>query len=241
MKLILSLIVLLLCYSRISAQEKVGFDGPDGLHITADLYLKDYRYPFILLFHQAESSRGEYREIAKKLLNLDYNCLAVDLRSGDTMNFVKNETALDAQRKHLPDRFIDARSDVLAAINYIGSKSTKPVVLFGSSYSASLCLLAAKNNPNVKAVVAFSPGEYFRPEITMKDKLKGFDKPVFVAASRLENEYVVKMMEQVPDNLKTVYTPPKSKGTHGAKALWNSSKDSEAYWLELLLFFKKIK
>ncbi len=241
MKLFFSLTVLFLCYSSISAQEKVGFYGPDSLYITADMYLKDYRYPFILLFHQAESSRGEYREIAKKLLNLDYNCLAVDLRSGDNMNFVRNETALDAQRKHLPNRFIDARSDVNAAINYIAGKSSKPVVLFGSSYSASLCLLVAKNNPKVKAVVAFSPGEYFRPEITMRDALKGFDKPVFVATSKLENEYVEKMMDAVPEKLKTIYTPSDSKGTHGAKALWNSNKDSEAYWLELLLFFKKIK
>lgn len=233
--------IVILLSSGISAQEKVGFYGPDSLYITADLYLKDYSYPFILLFHQAESSRGEYREIARKLLNLGYNCLAVDLRSGDTMNFVRNETALDAQQKHLPTRFIDALSDVKAAINYIGEKSSKPLVLFGSSYSASLCLLEAKNNPKVKAVVAFSPGEYFRPEITMRDKLEDFDKPVFVATSKLENEYVVKMMEPVPDDLKTIYTPPKSKGTHGAKALWSSNKDNDAYWLELLLFFKKIK
>jgi len=82
-------------------QKKVTFSTSDGLTITADLYLKDKDLPFILLFHQGNYSRGEYKEIAPKLLNLNYNCLSVDLRSGGKVNFVENETYLDAIQKKM--------------------------------------------------------------------------------------------------------------------------------------------
>ena len=75
-------------------KEKVTFESEDGVLITADHYLINQEYPYIVLFHQAGSSRGEFNEIAEKLMMLRYNCLAVDLRSGDNSNFVKNETAV---------------------------------------------------------------------------------------------------------------------------------------------------
>jgi hypothetical protein len=78
---------------NVSGQEKVSFFSDDSLKITADLYLKDYNLPFILLFHQEDASRGEYTEIATRLKKLDYNCLAVDLRAGEKMNYVQNESA----------------------------------------------------------------------------------------------------------------------------------------------------
>ena len=89
-----------------SAQEKVSFFSEDSLNITADLYLNDYLNPFILLFHQAESSRGEFKNIAPKLMKLGYNCLAVDLRSGEKSNYIKNETAYRASELNIPNRFM---------------------------------------------------------------------------------------------------------------------------------------
>ena len=78
----------------LGAQEKVSFVAEDGLEITADLYEINPSKPYILLFHQAGSSRGEYLQIANKILKFGYNCLAVDLRSGGEVNFIQNHTAL---------------------------------------------------------------------------------------------------------------------------------------------------
>jgi pimeloyl-ACP methyl ester carboxylesterase len=234
-------ILLLLLPFGIYAQQKVTFLAEDGLKITADLYLKDYELPFILLFHQGESSRGEYNEIAARLLKLEYNCLAVDLRSGEKMNYIANETAARAKAENIPHAYLDAIKDIKAAILYVQKFNKKPVILFGSSYSASLCLVIAPNNKNVKAVVAFSPGEFFRPELIVKDKISGLDKPVFISSSDIEYEYIEQMFSEVPDSLKFIYRPPKGKGTHGAKALWKSSDSSDECWLELMLFFKKIR
>lgn len=222
-------------------QQKVSFFASDGLKVTADLYLNDYNSPFILLFHQSGYSRGEYREIAKKLLNLEYNCLAVDLRSGGKVNYIKNETAIRAEEKDYSNKPIDAREDILAAIEYAGNYNKKPVILFGSSYSASLCMIIGKNNEIVNAVVAFSPGEYFEPEISVKKEINNFDKPLFVSSSSIEYTYVSEMLSEIPANIKTLYKHSDGNTAHGAKALWDSNKTSKECWLELLMFFRKIR
>jgi len=63
----------------------ITFPSHEGVTITADLYItnEDKNIPFIVLFHQAGFSRGEYREIAPKLNKLGFNCMAIDQRSGD--------------------------------------------------------------------------------------------------------------------------------------------------------------
>jgi pimeloyl-ACP methyl ester carboxylesterase len=223
------------------AQEKIGFFASDNLKITADLYLKDKNLPFIILCHQANSSRGEYSEIANRLLKLNYNCLAVDLRAGDNINYIKNETAERAINNNIPHSFLDAKKDIEASIQYLKKYTHKPIILFGSSYSASLCLLIAKNNLNVQAVIAFSPGEYFRPELVVKDAIAGLDVPVFASATTIEYNYVIQLLSGINENLKTIYTPASGSGLHGAKELWQTSETSDQCWLQLLLFFQKFK
>ena len=227
--------------TNLSAQHKVSFYSDDGLKIIADLYLKDYQLPFILLFHQGGSSRGEYSEIASRLLKLNYNCLAVDLRMGEKMNYVVNETAARARENNYPQTFYSARKDIRAAIEYIEKLNNKAVILFGSSFSASLCLIEAAVNPNVKAVIAFSPGEFFRPEVIVKDSISGLKIPVFVYANSMEIEFVQQMLSGVPAQYKKIVTPSKSKGEHGAKTLFQTSDSSDECWFELMLFFKNIR
>jgi len=223
------------------AQEKISFFAADSLKITADLYFKDYSCPFILLFHQSDASRGEFIEIAPRLLKLNYNCLAVDLRVGEKINYILNETSERAKAINLPQNLIDAKKDIEAAIKYVSKFNKNSVILFGSSFSASLCLITAKENSNVKAVVAFSPGEFFRPEVIVKDLIEGLNKPVFVSSTDLEYEYILQLMSGISEKYKTIYKPKSGKGVHGAKELWKTSESSDECWLELLLFFKKIR
>lgn len=223
-----------------TGQKKVSFKAADGLSVTADLYLQNPEQPFILLFHQSNYSRGEFNEIAPKLLNLKYNCLSVDLRSGGEVNFVENQTALLASQEKIQHGMLDAKTDIQAAIQYAGNYNSLPLILFGSSYSASLALMVANGNSNVKAVVAFSPGEYFRPMLTLKEVLKGFDKKVFVASTCNEYGYLVKMLAEIPEHNTTFFTPKNCPGISGAKALWESSDSSPEYWLALFMFFKEL-
>jgi dienelactone hydrolase len=218
------------------SQEKVNFYASDSLKITADLYLNNYQSPFILLFHQSESSRGEFSDIAPRLQKLGYNCLAVDLRCGGKINYVENETAKRAHDNSIACRNIDALKDMQAALAFIRKFNRKPVILFGSSYSASLALLMAKKQNDIAAVVAFSPGEYFRPELSVKDTIAGLTIPVFVASTDLEAEYVSDLLAGIEDKYKTLFKPDNGRGVHGARALWNDSEESETCWFKLTRF-----
>ncbi|MCK5453881.1 MAG: hypothetical protein KAJ16_05940, partial [Calditrichia bacterium] len=90
--LILYLLLILIPLSIISA-ETITFPSQDGLPITADLYIVHGKEaPFILLFHQAGFSRGEYLNIAPVLNELGFNAMAIDQRSGKEVNGIVNET-----------------------------------------------------------------------------------------------------------------------------------------------------
>jgi dienelactone hydrolase len=223
------------------AQKTITFPSLDGLTVTADLYESKKTDPYIVLFHQARFSRGEYKETAEKLLKLGYNCLAVDLRSGGEVNFVKNKTAEAAIAKGLPVEYMDAKQDMQAAIEYAFKQSKKPVVIFGSSYSASLSLLLAKENKHINAVIVFSPGEYFEKENMIRDTIRGLSKPIFAASSSTEFPYMKELFSKVDQNNLTLFSPSKGKGDHGSKVLWTGGADSKEYWLSLMMFFDQIK
>lgn len=232
---------LCICISFVGfTQEKVTFVSSDSLRITADLYLNHSQDPFIILFHEAESSRGEYIEIAPKLRNLGYNCLAVDLRSGLKSNYVKNETAARAREKGYSLKFLDTNKDMLAAIEFVKRYNHKSIILFGSSYSASLSLILATELDNIKAVIAFSPGEYFRPELEVKPRISGLKIPLFIASTEMEYDYVQELTSEIDKKYISNYKPVKGRGVHGAEALWEDSPESKSCWFELTYFIGKL-
>lgn len=241
----LSLPVIIFCFLLMStgkspAQEKVTFQTSDGLTVTADWYKSTYQAPFILLFHQAGYSRGEYKETAPRLVKLGYNCLAVDLRSGDKINYVKNETALVAEKEGIATGYYDALPDIRAAIDFVNTITAKKVILFGSSYSASLVLMEGASNERVKAVIAFSPGEYFTDVKKVTESIQGINIPLFVVTTQREYPYAKEMLADVPDNILTIYTSNKGEGAHGSKSLWKSTPGNESLWLSLMMFIDRI-
>lgn len=240
MKTLISTLFVICLPVFLFSQESILFYASDSLPITAAFYEKDASKPYMILLHQAGYSKGEYKETAPRLTNLGYNCLAVDLRSGDQVNFIQNETAKEAKKRKWSTDYIDAKKDIEAAINYAYEKSQKPVILVGSSYSASLALLLAKGNQKVKAVIAFSPGEYFGSNLKIQPQLKNYDKPVFIACMQREYPYVTELAKFIPDNYKTLFKPQDGQGEHGSKCLWSSSANNKEYWLGILMFFNKI-
>ena len=234
--------ILLLMQAFLSghSQIKVTFSSGDGLIVVADNYFVNDTLPWILMFHQSGSSRGEYREIAPKLIKLGFNALAVDLRHGKEINFVPNQTSINAKREDFPQTMTDARLDMLAAIDWVKGRSEKPAILFGSSYSASLAMILARNNPAVSAVVAFSPGEFFGAPDLVQNAVRNLEVPVFLASTKREYPYITELCSGISTENKIIFTPSKSQGAHGAKALWDSEVSSSEYWLGLLLFFNRI-
>jgi len=230
-----SVLLVLLLNSTTSYGEKVVFLSKDGTKITADYYkIHPDTVPLIILFHQAGWSRGEYMEIAPKLNQMGFNCLAVDLRSGKVVNNVTNETYLEAKKKMKETNYLSSEIDMLSAIDYASSVSNGKIILWGSSYSASLVLkIATLNNERIIAALAFSPGEYFRSFGKPSDFVSGYASkiniPVFITCAKREKEMCNIIYEQIPTQSKMFFVP-ESSGNHGSSALWNIHFDSKAYW-----------
>ncbi len=244
MKTFLSTFLFLVFFTlTIQAQKTVSFKSPDGVTVTADLYKGLPSETYVVLFHQAGYSRGEYKQTAPKIVKIGFNCLAVDLRSGGEVNNVPNLTLQDAKKMGKPTTYIDAEQDMIAAINYAYNINKKPVIILGSSYSASLCLKIAKGNPKVKAVIAFSPGEYFSSfNLNIQKEITGLKKPVYATCAKIEYPFMATLLSGVSPEYKTVFRPTgDEKGVHGSRILWDSSDCSREVWLDLLRFLSKEK
>ena len=232
------------------AQSDIGFTGEtitfkanDGITVTADLYFEHGNdAPFIILYHQAGYSRGEYREIAPKLNALGFNCMAVDQRSGDQVNKVINQTHKNAQAANKPTEYLDALADIEAAYLYVKlSVKPKKIILWGSSYSAALMFyMGSEHHSNLSGILSFAPGEYFK--VNGKD-LKTYAAkitcPVFVTSAK--SEYA--NWKPIYDNIKSDKSSflPESEGKHGSKALWDNNANHMAYWSAVKKFLQKIK
>ena len=115
--------------------EPVTFESADGLPIKGDVYRPGApSSTAIVLFHQAGSSRGEYRDIAPRLARKGFLALAVDQRSGKTFAGVVNETAAKAKAQGKPTNYTDALPDLEASIRFAREKlGARSVVIWGSS------------------------------------------------------------------------------------------------------------
>jgi dienelactone hydrolase len=223
--------------------ETVTFPAADGLTVTGDLYLtEDLSAPFILLCHQAGYSRGEYLEIAPKLCNLGYNCLAIDQRSGRSVNGVTNETNKAAKNAGLSVGYSAAYADLKAALNYLVEQyHPEELIAWGSSYSASLVLILAAEHPQeIQATLAFSPGEYFSfNDQHISDYAKQITQPTFITSARSE----AKDWRGIADNISatgSVFFVPEASGVHGSSALMEKTRNNAEYWTAVEDFLKSL-
>ena len=240
LKVLLLFLVIVLTSSNVIQKETVTFTSADGLQVTADEYIIARDNPYILLFHEQQSSRGEFDTIARKLCKMDYNCLAVDLRNGGNINFVSNETVKRCRENRCPSGVAAVEKDVLAAVEYAFKKSNQPVILFGSCANGSLALKVARENDQVRAVVAMSPGEYFLPGISIQDTITDLRKPTFVTSSLSELPYVSQLVSGVDEQYVTLFEPKLGEGGRGSVSLSTDNPNYSEYWLALLLFFKDL-
>lgn len=223
--------------------ETVHFNSSDNVKVTADLYMtSNTSAPFIILYHQAGYSRGEYLNIAPQLNALGFNCMAVDQRSGDSVNKVRNETHQEAVSLNKPTEYFDAIEDIEAAYLYVkyGIKPEK-IILWGSSYSAAIMFyMGSVHHDNLSGLLAFSPGEYFK--INGKD-IKSFASkvtcPVFVTSAKSEYQNWKSIYASVKSD--KTYFLPETEGKHGSKALWQDNPGHDAYWVAVKGFLNQLK
>ncbi len=194
----------------------VSFAAADGVTLHGNFYPAQNPRALILLLHQAGSNRAEYTDIAPRLAAEGYSALAIDQRSGGTMFGASNQTVVE-QGRSAP--FDEARADVEAAIGWAKGQKL-PVILWGSSYSAALVILAAADHPELSGALAFSPGEYLAAKGAVHQAAARLRVPLFVTAARepAEVQDARTIVAAVPGDAATLYLPTFG-GAHGSVAL----------------------
>lgn len=220
------------------ATRTIEFEAKDGLSISADLYggqKKDR--PVLVLCHQAKSSRGEYKSIAPKLLKADFACLALDLRNGEMMNKVPNLTASRAREGKKKTAYGDAAQDIEAAIAWLRAEGfTGKLTLWGSSYSASLAMTIGAKNPEVGAVIAFSPGDYLKPDGTTAKQSAKLALPLLVVAPEMERSQATALFEGTASTEKQLAIDKEF--MHGSKTLFHAKSNPKLAWKPVMEFLE---
>lgn len=219
--------------STVSAPLPITLTAADGVKIAALHYRSPRPKALILLFHQAGSGKGEYATIAPRLVEAGWSALAIDQRSGGDM-FGRNETVAAIGREA---SYPEARKDLDAALAW-SAKQGVPVIVWGSSYSAALVFQVAADHPEVKAVLAFSPGEYLGKGDPVAAAAARVSAPVFVtsASEKAEIAAATAILAASPATVKRQYTP--RAGVHGSSTLiaGRNAAGAEANWKAVLDF-----
>ena len=200
--------------------EAISFPASDGVQVFADYYSAGSKAkPLILLFHQAGSNRGEYATIGPRLVTLGFNALALDQRSGGDAWGRTNETV---KRLGKSTDYGEALLDLEAALQWAKSPGqTGSILVWGSSYSAALVfLLAAEHRREIKAILAFSPGEYLRGSSTVRKAAAQVSIPIFVTSAKDPKEIAVakSILDSSHSTDKTQFVPQIA-GVHGSSTL----------------------
>ena len=226
--------------------ETKSFAAADGVMVTGDWYkpnaagARAAAKTVIISFHQANSSRGEYRTIAPKLADLGYGVLAIDQRSGRAFAGIDNATRAAARKLKKPTGYIDASADLRAAAAFARADlQAQKVIAIGSSYSAALTLVLAGREPGfVDAAAVFSPGEYLGRSNPVAQTAAGFAGPVFVASARSEAGTARPIAQSMA---KAQHFVPKGAGAHGASILISGRSDAaDETWQALTAFLADV-
>jgi dienelactone hydrolase len=224
--------------------ETIIFEASDGLDVYANKYEIDKTSPIIVLCHQARFNKFEYEGTAQRLNDMGFNCLAIDQRSGGPISNQQNETNNLAVDQGLGIEYLDAIPDIRAAIDYAVTEYQQDVILWGSSYSATLALWEGLKNSKVRAVVSFSPGDYF-PELgSLTDSLTSLKKPFFITAADFEIESeggLNDLLSKTTLDENQIVFKPDANGHHGSRALWVNQAGGEQYWNALTDFLNILK
>ena len=169
----------------------VTLESSDKTKVAA--YLSKAKDPqgIILLFHQAGSSAQEYTPIVPTLNGMGWDTLAVDLRSGGDL-YGSNQTV---KWKGQSSDYLTAYLDMEAALKYAMDAKYKSIVVWGSSYSASLVGKLASEHSGISKVIAFSPGEYFDDKTIVHKWYLEANVPIIAIWASGEKESVLKLTE----------------------------------------------
>lgn len=211
----------------------------DGKQVHGAWYEAKDPKAIVLLFHQGNSSKGEYAQIAPRLVQAGYAALAIDQRQGGDL-FGHNENATLPKGEQ---GFLASKADLEGALAWARAKKL-PVVLWGSRYSAALSFKIAEEQPQgIAALVAFSPSELIGGEGTVRTAASKLKIPAMLVTNTsyeeiIEADEIKYLMEGVPGVVRH-----NSEGLVTGSPMMLADKNpagAEANWKAVTAFLAKV-
>lgn len=234
--------------SKNSDVQEISFYTLDSIKIFGDLYELDKEENTILLFHQGGSNaRGEYGSIIPKLIEEGFNVLAIDQRVGGQYYGNYNRTLANIPTNSYGDGYgyCDAYNNLESALDYIiNSGFSGNIIIWGSSYSASLAIQLANNRQNdIDGVLAFSPATGGSMKDCLPDKyFESLKLPLilFRPPGEMESENSILQFELAKKYNHQTYVP--KNGVHGSSMLVKErvGKNVEETWEIVISFLNEI-
>lgn len=223
------------------AVQEVSLQAEDGVKVHGVRYRPEQKGKVVcLMFHRAGSNAAEYKDIAPKLVAKGIECLAIDQRVGGDLWGRENKTAKESGKTDW--KYEHAYLDMMAAYNWAKNRQFTKIVIWGSSYSASLALKLASEN-QVTAVVAFSPGEYFADKTQVarwNSLVKTACLFAFTKKEAMDGGYSLYQAAPKVIERKNDVLIARDEGVHGSETLLQekSPRGFGYYWNALWSFFE---
>ncbi len=217
----------------------VEMTAADGVRVFGEFWPTPHENaPVILAFHQAGASHAEYAPLAARLNKAGFGVLAIDQRSGGAAFGGKNRTVATLGHSTAYDA---ALPDLEAALAWGRARAgNRPLLVWGSSYSAALVwVLAARHPGEISGVIAFSPGEYLAAPDAVQVAARTVHLPVFIdqSSDREEIEQSQRVIAALPGTDKTNFVSA-GRSVHGSSTLRDDRNHAgaQAHWAALLRF-----
>jgi alpha-beta hydrolase superfamily lysophospholipase len=171
-----------------AAGRPVTVPAADGVMLAGQLYEAAARpAPGVVLVHMRARTRGDWDDVAQQLEAAGLTVLAIDLRG---------HGASGGSAASLSDMVPDLR----AAVQWLSSRpAVRPdaIGMVGASLGANLALLAAADQPLVRAVAVISPSLDYRGLRVGPDVMKKLSgRGVWLAASS-EDPYALRTLKEL--------------------------------------------
>lgn len=167
------LLAALLSFSGpVAAAAEVELNAADGTVVHADEVGRGSHG--VLLIHDADRSRGDWKMFMEKVRSEGFRVLAVDLRGHGK---AKEITQADPDYASMPD-------DVLAGLAHLQERGVSKITVIGAGLGANLAVAVAEQATAITDFVLLSPGlnlNGFKPS----QSLAGVgDRPVMLLAAK---------------------------------------------------------
>lgn len=235
--IIITFLIIFLSFNKIFLKkaddfQKVNFITKDGVTISGNYYPnKEAKFAGILI-HQRSFTKESLEDLAKFLNQEGYAILTIDLRGhGESTNSIFGKLSyknfnLNDEKKYIND--IEAASLFLEKEGYNKEKQ----FLIGISIGANLSFQFLNENPQIKAVVLFSPGINYRGITLENYKKEGVEDRIFIVIS-LDDKQSAEAGKVLKERYPKSFLIEYSFGGHGIEILKNHPdiKEKLILWL----------